>query len=54
MKPREKDRISPEKAKEMLRREGVEVSLSEAKAVLEFLRLFAKIAVNQYLRNGNS
>jgi len=51
MATRKTEKISPEKAVVMLRKQGVEVSLEEAAVILEFLRNLAKIAVNQYLRN---
>lgn len=54
MPSRGKEQLSPEKAQEMLRKEGVQVSLEQAKSILCFLRNLAKIAVSQYLRNGNS
>ena len=54
MKIREKNKVSPEKALEMLRKDGLEVSLEEAKLVLGFLKKLAKIVVSQYLSNGNS
>lgn len=54
MKTGEIARISPEKAMKILQKEGVAVSPEEAKAILEFLRIIAKIAVSQYLRDGNS
>jgi hypothetical protein len=50
---RKKEKVSPAKAVEMLRKEGVDVSLEEAHSILEFLRIIAKIAVNQYLRHGD-
>lgn len=53
MATRNRECINPEKAVQLLQKEGVEVSLEEAAAILEFLRNLAKIAVNQYLRNGD-
>ncbi len=39
---------------EILRKEGVQVSLEQAKSILEFLRNLANAAVSQYLRNRDS
>ena len=41
--------LSPEKAAEMLRKKGIEVSVEEAALVLEFLRKLADIVVANYL-----
>ncbi|OXE99620.1 hypothetical protein B0A64_21195 [Flavobacterium araucananum] len=46
----EKRRITPEKALEMLRAEGLDVTLEQAKNVLEFLRKLANITVSKYLK----
>jgi hypothetical protein len=43
------EKIQPEKAMEMLRRDGVEVTVEQAKLILELLRKLAEIAVTQYL-----
>jgi len=43
-------RITPEKALEMLRAEGLDVTLEQAKNVLEFLRKLANITVSKYLK----
>lgn len=51
---KKKEIINPEDAKKILRKEGLEVSTEEAKSILDFLRIIAKIAVSQYLRDGNS
>ncbi|WP_187356517.1 hypothetical protein [Flavobacterium ajazii] len=42
-------RITPEKAQKMLKEEGMEVTLQEAKDILYFLRKLANIAVIKYL-----
>ncbi|WP_215240991.1 hypothetical protein [Dyadobacter helix] len=47
----EKERVSPQKAVEVLRREGLEVTESQAKKILEFLEKLANIAVNQCLKD---
>jgi len=41
--------ITPEKAKRILRENGVEVNEKEVEEILEFLYLLAKLAVNQYI-----
>jgi hypothetical protein len=46
----EKGKITPEKALKMLNAEGLDLSLEQAKEVLEFLRKLANIAVSKYLR----
>lgn len=43
------EKIKPEKALEMLRKKGVDISLEQAAQVLELLRKFANIMVSQYL-----
>jgi len=43
------DRLQPEKAVEMLRQKGMEVSVEEAKMILEFLEVLANIVVENYL-----
>ena len=43
------EKIQPEKVVEILRQKGVEVTLEEAKLILDFLRKLADIAVTQYL-----
>jgi hypothetical protein len=45
------EKIKPEKALEMLRKKGVDISLEQAAQVLELLRKFANIMVSQYLAN---
>lgn len=42
-------KISPEKAQKMLKDEGMDVSIEEAKEILYFLRKLANIAVLKYL-----
>lgn len=43
------EKIKSEKALEMLRKKGVDISLEQAAQVLELLRKFANIMVSQYL-----
>jgi hypothetical protein len=42
-------KITPEKAQKMLKEEGMDVTLEEAKEILYFLRKLANIAVLKYL-----
>jgi hypothetical protein len=51
MEGAEVKRISPEKAIELLRDDGVEVTIEQAKVILEFMYQMAEIVVDQYLRN---
>ncbi|MGA9638967.1 hypothetical protein [Flavobacterium sp.] len=46
-----KSKITPEKARKMLKEEGMEVTLEEAKEILHFLKKLANIAVLKYLKN---
>ena len=48
----EKRRITPEKALEMLRAEGLDLTLEQAKDILVFLRKLANSAVCKYLKKG--
>lgn len=45
-------RISPEKAIEILKTDGLEVTSDEAKLILEFLYQMAEIVVDQYLKSA--
>jgi hypothetical protein len=44
------EKIQPEKVVEMLRQKGVEVTLEQARLILEFLRKLADITVTKYLK----
>jgi hypothetical protein len=44
-------KLTPEKAVEILRKEGKEITTEEAAKILEFLRNLAKIVVKDYLKN---
>ena len=44
------EKIQPEKVVEILRQKGVEVTLEQARLILEFLRKLADITVTQYLK----
>ncbi|SKA06809.1 hypothetical protein SAMN04488128_102576 [Chitinophaga eiseniae] len=43
------EKIKPEKAVEMLKQKGVEVTVEQATFILEFLRKLANIIVAQHL-----
>lgn len=43
------ERILPEKAVELLRKDGIDVTEEQAKFILEFLYEMAGIVVDQYL-----
>ena len=43
------EKLQPEKAVDILREEGIEVTVEQAKLILEFLKKLAEIAVTQYL-----
>ena len=45
------NRLSPEKAAEMLRQRGVDISMEQATQILELLRKFAHIVVSQHLES---
>ncbi len=46
----EREKFAPENAVEMLRKCGIEVTVEQAKIILELLNKLANIAVSQYLR----
>jgi len=45
------EKIKPEKAIEILRRRGMEISVEQATQLLELLKKFANIIVGQYLES---
>ena len=49
------EKITPERAMELLRKRGVEVSKEQAALILDFMRKLANMVVGQYLdnRDGN-
>lgn len=49
METSESDKITPEKAAEILKKSGMDVTLEQAKLILEFLYKLAEISVAQYL-----
>jgi hypothetical protein len=46
------EKIKPEKAVEMLRKRGVDISVEQAAQMLELLRKFAAVIVAQQLENS--
>ncbi|NLU90621.1 hypothetical protein [Chitinophaga sp. Ak27] len=44
------EKIKPEKAVEMLKQKGVEVTVEQAEVILGFLRKLATIVVVQYIK----
>lgn len=46
---RENEKITPEKAVAILRKNGMEVTLEQAKLILDFLYKLADITVGQYM-----
>jgi hypothetical protein len=49
----ERGRLTPEQALKMLKEENVELTLDQAKLVLEFLRKLANLTVSNYLNQNN-
>ena len=49
----EAERISPEKAIQTLKKDGIEVTIDEAKLILQFLYQIAEITVDQYLKKAS-
>lgn len=49
----EVERISPEKAIDILKKDGLVVSLEEANIILEFLYQMAEIVVDQYMKKAS-
>lgn len=48
----EKRTITPEKAVKILQEHGTIITLEEAKLILDFMYKFAKLSVNQYVKNN--
>jgi hypothetical protein len=48
------DKMQPEAAVEILRKHGREVTIEEAKQIVDFIYMLAEIAVAQWLRNEDS
>lgn len=49
----ENEKITPEKAVEILKKDGVDVTLEEAKIILAFLYQMAEIVVDQHLKKAS-
>ncbi len=45
----EDEKISPERAIEILKKDGLEVTMEQAKLIVEFLYQMAEIVIDQYL-----
>jgi hypothetical protein len=46
----EKQAVTPEQAVKILQKHNVKVTVEQAKKILEFMNIFAKLAVNQYVK----
>ena len=44
------ERMKPEKAVEMLKKKGMDVTVEQAKNILDLLYILAKLEVEQYLK----
>ncbi len=53
METSENDKITPERAIQILKKDGLEVTLEQAKLILEFLYQMADIVVEQHLKNAS-
>jgi hypothetical protein len=42
--------VTAERAVRVLKKHGVKVSLAQAQKILEFMNVFARIAVNRYVK----
>ena len=49
MENEELNRITPDKAIEILRKDGIDVNIEEAQFILDFLYVMANIAIEQYV-----
>lgn len=50
----EHEKLTPEKAVEILARHGTQVTVEEAQLILDFMYILANIALNQYLNDESS
>ncbi len=50
METSENDKITPERAIEILRKDGLEINFEQAKLILKFLYQMADIAIDQYMK----
>ncbi len=48
------EKLSAEKAAEMLRKKGMDVSVEQAAVMLVFLRMLSEMIVTSYLENGRA
>ena len=48
------EKLPPEKAAEMLRKRGMDVSVEQAALIMEMLRMLAGIIVSSYLEQADS
>lgn len=48
------EKISPEKAKQLLHEDGFEVTIDQAVMILDFFYLMSEIVVDQYLDTNDS
>lgn len=48
------EKISPEKAKQLLHEDGFEVTIDQAVMILDFFYLMSEIVVDQYLNTNDS
>lgn len=46
------EKLKPEQAVELLSKNGIEVSLEQAAAILDFLNLLANILIERYLKKN--
>lgn len=46
------ERLNKEQAMEILRKKGIEISIEQAAAILEIMRLFADIVVADFLKEN--
>lgn len=51
---RKMKRITPEEAQQLLKSDGMDVTMEEAESILIFLRKLADIIVKKYLENGKN
>jgi hypothetical protein len=50
----QQEKLTPEKAVEILARHGTNVTVEEAQLILGFMYILANIALNQYLNDESS
>jgi hypothetical protein len=47
------EKLKPERLVEMLKKDGIVVSIEQAASILRFLRMLADIVVTNHLHRGN-